>query len=158
MENESVVIEFENIDRYFNGKELMKNQTAKTEPILSDDQWSIFLKAYVNNDQETMAQLIGRIEQLDWHEEEKMLWFIFLVVRCEGSEQYMRELKWTLQKFRHENPMVEELLICAGNILLSRENIMREENYQRELKKLTDIADESAKKTESARKNLQRYE
>ena len=158
MDNKSLVFKLENIDRYFNGKDLTKNQSAETYPVLSEDQWSVFLNTYMNNDQEMMAQLIGKIEQLNWCEEEKLLWNIFLAVRCEGSERYLRELEWLLKKFRHENPIIEELLTGAGDILLNRENRMREDVYQREMKVLNDIADEKERETELAKKNLRRHE
>ena len=158
MKTEKIVLEIINIDKYFRGEELVDNPDNENDALLDEDQWTHYLKGYMGADQKDMAQLIGKINQLNWREEDKLWWNVLLASRCEGSDQYMHELERMLKKFKHENHILEELLTGVGRILIDRESQSREKAYQSEMKKLFDIADIKEQKTNEARENLQRHE
>lgn len=158
MENEKIVLEFKDIDRYFQGESLVADQSREEKVFLSEDSWSHYLKGYMNNDQNEMAQLIGELDQLDWREEDKLWWNVLLTGKCYGSGSHMRELEVSLSKFSHENHMIEELLTDVGKMLMTRRSEAREEAYQNEMNKLRDVADLKKQKTREARGNLKRHE
>lgn len=158
MEGNFIKAEFENIDRYFNGETLIKNQKTESTVKMEPDLCSRFLDAYIKNNNEELGQCIGKIALTHWREEEKLLWNILLASRCQGSEQFIYDLELELSRFRHHNPLIETLLTDAGKILLSREVRARREKYETGLEKLRASVDEKEKKMDEAKTNLKMHQ
>lgn len=158
MKSDFIAIELENIDRYFNGESLIDSPYPETIKKVLNDQWTMLLKAYAIGQQDVMGKCIGELSLIDWRDEEKLLWNILLATRCAGSEEYINKLILELNKFTHNNHQVEALLMDVGRILLNREIKTREEKYQEEIVKLQKTVEDTEKKTDEARADLQRHE
>lgn len=158
MKSDFITLEFENIDRYFNEESLDDNPYSEPTKRMSNDQWTEFLHAYASRQQDAMGRGIGMIPLTNWREEEKLWWNILLSSRCFGSEQHINQFIWELSKFKHNNQLVEILLVGVGRILLNREIRSRDEKHKEEIEKLQKVVHDKEQKTGEARANLQRHD
>ena len=157
MEYGKILLELENIENYFNEKEIVNTNSSSSITYSKTDLWTECLDGYTKEKEEVMAQVIGKISQADWREEEKLLWSCLLSARCQGSEQYVRELKNLLKGFQHQNILLKELIKDVGKILLNRELQARETDYVSEVSAINDRVQEARRRTDTAKINLKRH-
>lgn len=156
MNRELLRAELNNLASFFNDETIYMHVPDEIYNSSKEDTWTTLVKAYLNNDQKNMAFCIGRLSQLDWPDEEKILWKILLSSRCEGSNAEMQSLM--VQADNSEvHSYLDELLVCAVNILAGRELQSRTVRRKKELENLEKNRAECEDRVLRARQNLQNH-
>ena len=159
MDKELLRSEINNLKDFFDD-EIRERQEIKYAHVsdvicdsLREDMWTSLLNVYLSNDQKNMAVYFGKLSQLNWPEEEKVLWKILLLSRCLGSDAEMKKLivhMNNLEKYSY----AEELLISATNIFIGREQRSREKKRSKELDSLQKSIDASEARMLKAKNDI----